>query len=152
MRNPLVVFDARMVPQGELVEHWEVAPGAARWTLELRKGVEFHNGKTLDAEDVIHSINLHRGDDSKSPVNSLVKPIADLKADGKYTVVVTLESGNADFIAVLSAPQLMIVPAGYNSWNDGLGTGPFVLQSFDPGVRAFATRHPNYFKEGQTLF
>ena len=152
LRNPLVVFDATMVPQGELVEHWEVAPGAARWTLELRKGVEFHNGKTLDAEDVIHSINLHRGDDSKSPVNTLVKPIADIKADGKYTVIVTLESGNADFIAVLSAPQLMVVPAGYNSWNDGLGTGPFVLQSFEPGVRAFATRHPNYFKEGKPYF
>ena len=141
-----------MVPQGELLESWDVAPGATRWTLQLRKGVEFHNGKTLDAEDVIHSINLHRGEDSTSPVNTLVKPIADLKADGKHTVVVTLEAGNADFVAVLSAPQLMIVPAGYRGWNDGMGTGPFVLQSFNPGVRAFATRHPNYFKEGTPWF
>ena len=152
LRNPLIVFDAQMVPQGELLESWDVAPGATRWTLRLRKGVEFHNGKTLDAEDVIHSINLHRGEDSTSPVNTLVKPIADLKADGKHTVVVTLEAGNADFVAVLSAPQLMIVPAGYTGWNDGMGTGPFVLQRFDPGVRAFATRHPNYFKEGKPWF
>ncbi|MGB5707104.1 MAG: ABC transporter substrate-binding protein, partial [Arenicellales bacterium] len=48
---------------GELAESWEASPDAATWTFELRKGVEFHNGKSFEAEDVIHSINVHRGED-----------------------------------------------------------------------------------------
>ncbi|NIU59581.1 MAG: peptide ABC transporter substrate-binding protein, partial [Phycisphaerae bacterium] len=46
----------------ELAESWEASPDAAKWTFKLRKGVEFHNGKTMDAEDVVYSFNLHRGE------------------------------------------------------------------------------------------
>ncbi len=49
-----------------LAESWESTPDAVIWTFKLRKDVEFHNGKTMDAEDVIYSLNLHRGKDSKS--------------------------------------------------------------------------------------
>ncbi len=49
---------------GELAESWEVSDDAAQWVFKLRKGVEFHNGKSLEAEDVVHSINVHRGEDS----------------------------------------------------------------------------------------
>lgn len=135
---------------GELAESWEASPDAATWTFELRKGVEFHNGKTFEAEDVIHSINVHRGEDSPSIGKGLVSDIEDIQADGKNTVVFKLAAGNADFPFTLSAYHFPIAPAGSMDadWEKGIGTGPFTLVDWEPGVRALTKRNPNYFKDG----
>ena len=50
----------------ELAESWEASDDAAVWRFKIRKGVEFHSGKTLDADDVVASINHHRGDDTRA--------------------------------------------------------------------------------------
>ena len=60
----------------ELAESWEANADATAWTFKLRKGVEFHNGKSLEAADVIHSINVHRGEDSKSTGKGLVRGLS----------------------------------------------------------------------------
>ncbi len=139
---------------GELAESWEVADNATRWVFKLRQGVEFHNGKTLDAEDVIHSINVHRGEESKSIGKGLVAAIEDIKADGKNQVVFTLKSGNADFPVVLASSRFPIGPAGSSDadWEKGIGTGPFILTDWQPGLRSATRRNPNYFKEGKPYF
>lgn len=147
-----VTADGEVV--GELAESWEASADAAQWVFSLRKGVEFHNGKSLEAEDIIHSINVHRGEDSKSTGKGLVTGIEDIKADGKDKVVFTLKSGNADFPFVLSDYHFPIGPAGTTGadWDKGIGTGPYVLSEWDPGVRSAGMRNPNYFKEGKPYF
>jgi len=154
LRNCLVEIDADGKPIPELAESWESTPDAAEWTFKLRKGVEFHNGKTMDADDVIHSINHHRGDKSKSAAKSIVKSIVELKADGKDRVVFKLNAGSADFPFVASDYHLGIVPAGTTGkdMEKGMGTGAYVLESHEPGVRAFAKRNPNYWKAGRAHF
>ncbi len=82
---------------GELAESWDASDDAITWTFKLRKGVEFHNGKTLDATDVVESINHHRGEDSKSAAKGIIAAITDIKADGADTVVSTPSGGSADF-------------------------------------------------------
>jgi peptide/nickel transport system substrate-binding protein len=135
---------------GELAESWEASPDAAVWTFKLRKGVEFHNGKSFEAEDVVHSINVHRGEDTRSTGKGLVAAVEDVKADDKHTVVFTLSSGNADFPFTLSDYHFPIAPAGSTDadWEKGIGTGPFMLVDWEPGVRSFTKRNPNYFKDG----
>jgi len=152
LRNCLseVDHDNNLVP--ELAESWGSTPDARTWTFKLKKGIEFHNGKTMDAQDVIFSINYHRGKDSKSPVKSLVDPIKEIKANGKYTVVFTLAGGNADFPYIMSDFHLKIVPDGTTDYSKGIGTGPFILVDHEPGVRMLAKRNPNYFKEGLPYF
>jgi len=152
LRNRLVEIDHTGSPIPELSESWEASPDAATWTFKLRKGVEFHNGKTMDAADVIESINHHRGKDSKSAAKGVVDPIKEIKADGKNTVVFVLEAGNADFPYVASDYHLTIQPAGTKDFQKGIGTGAFNLVSNEPGVRFFAKRNPNYFKEGRAHF
>ncbi len=124
IRNRLIEIDYKGNPIPELAESWESTPDAAKWTFKLRKGVEFHNGKTMDAEDVIYSFNHHRGKDSKSAAKGVVDPIKDIKAVGKNTVIFTLEAGNADFPYVASDYHLTISPAGEKDWEKGMGTGP----------------------------
>ena len=154
IRNRLVEIDYKGNPIPELAESWDSSPDAAKWTFKLRKGVEFHNGKTMDAQDVIESINHHRGKDSKSAAKGVVDPIKDIKADGKHTVIFELEAGSADFPYVASDYHLTIQPAGISSADleKGMGTGAFKLVSHEPGVRFFAKRNPNYFKKGRAHF
>ncbi|MEC9266216.1 MAG: ABC transporter substrate-binding protein [Pseudomonadota bacterium] len=155
LRNNLTEIGSDGQLTGELAESWEAAPDAATWTFKLRQGVEFHNGKTLEAADVVASLNHHRGDDTDSAAKGIVSAITDIKADGKDTVVFTLSGGSADFPFLMSDYHLGICPAkddGTIDWESGVGTGGYSLVSFDPGVRTVVKRNPNYWKEGRAHF
>ncbi|MGE0004234.1 MAG: ABC transporter substrate-binding protein [Parvibaculaceae bacterium] len=138
--------------QGDAAESFEVSKDARTWVFKLRTGAEFHDGKTFDAADAVASLNHHRGEASKSGAKALLKPVADIKADGKDTVVITLDSGNADFAYILSNYNLTMFPSadGKIDWSKGVGLGPYVLEDFQPGVKAKARRFGNYF--GRTWF
>ena len=151
IRNTLVEIDNKSRPIPELAERWEATPDAKRWVFTLRKGVEFHNGKTMDADDVIFSINHHRGKDTKSAAKGIIDPVEDIRKDGKFTVIFDLKGGNADFPYIMSDYHLTISPAG-SDFLDGVGTGGYVLKEYEPGVRAFVVRNPNYFKENRAFF
>ena len=150
--NNLVEIDHTGTPIPELAESWESTPDAAQWTFKLRRGVEFHNGKPFDAEDVLFTINYHRGETSKSGAKGVVKPIREMAAHDKHTITFILEEGNADFPFLLSDYHLGIVPNGTTDTNRGIGTGGYKLIEFEPGVRAVTKRNPNYWKTGRAHF
>ena len=139
---------------GELAESWEPSADAKEWVFKVRKGVEFHNGKSLEAADIVHSLNQHRGEDTKSTGKGLVAIVDEIRADGKDTVVFKLSSGSADFPFILADYHFPIAPDGSLDvdWEKGIGTGPFTLVDWEPGVRALTKRNPNYFKEGMPYF
>ncbi|MGE8150219.1 ABC transporter substrate-binding protein [Pseudomonas vancouverensis] len=139
---------------GELAQSWEPSPDAKVWRFKLRPGVQFHNGKALEATDVVASLNHHRGPDSKSAANSLLAPIVDIQADGKDTVVITLNGGNADFPYLMSDYHLPVMPAqdGKVNATDGIGCGAYMREAFDPGVRTLVKRNPNYWKPDRGWF
>ena len=154
LRNNLCEVNnlGQLVP--ELAESWDVSPDATEWTFKLRDGIEFHNGKTLDVEDVIASLEHHRHPDSKSAARELLKPVVELKADGKQRVKFKLREGNADFPFVLADYHVPIMPVkeGGIDWESGVGTGGYTLESYDAGVRTLVKRNPNYFKSGFAHF
>ncbi len=154
IRNCLVEIDHSFNAIPELAVSWDATPDAKKWTFKLRKGVEFHNGKTLTAEDVVFSINHHLGEESKSAAKGYLKNIVDIKADGKNEVVFTLSGGSADFPFILGDYHLTICPAGTAGpeFEKGIGTGGYILEAWEPGVRAFSKRNPNYWKEGRAHF
>ena len=145
-------------PAGELVgdaaEGWDASDDAKQWVFKLRKGIEFSNGKSLTAQDVIASMNHHRGEDSKSAAKSNVDPIADMKADGDDTVVFELNAANADFPYLMADYHLLIMPEadGKADWENFVGTGGYTLDSFEAGVRTTLKRNPNYWKEDRAHF
>ena len=131
-----------------LAESWEASPDATEWTFRLRQGVEFHNGKTLSAEDVIASINHHRGEESTSSVKPLAEAIDDIVKIDDLTVKFVLSGGNADFPFSMDTPGFMIVPAepdGSIDWSKGIGTGGYKLENFKPGVSATLVRNENFW-------
>lgn len=153
-RNNLVEVDenGNLIP--ELATSWEPSPDARTWTFDIRKGVEFHNGKSLVAEDVIYSINHHRGEDSRSAAKVVVAPIQEVRADGDHRVIFTLNGPNADFPYLLSDQHLVIAPTGTSGeeWDQGIGTGGYVIQTWNSGESAFMARNPNYWKQNRAHF
>jgi len=133
----------------ELAESWSASPDASVWTFNLRKGAEFSNGKTVTAEDVVASLNLHRGENSKSGAKAIFNHVTDIKANGD-SVVITLSSGTVDFPFSLTDHHVNVMPSkdGEPDWRSGIGAGPYILDSFEPGVRAVLKRAPNSFKSG----
>ena len=154
IRNCLVEIDHNFNAIPELAVSWDATPDAKKWTFKLRTGVEFHNGKTMTAEDVVFSINHHLGEESKSAAKGYLKNIVDIEADGKHEVVFTLSGGSADFPFILGDYHLTICPAGTKGpeFEKGIGTGGYILEAWEPGVRAFSKRNPNYWKEGRAHF
>ena len=155
IRNNLVEESANAEPVGELAESWETSADASTWIFKLRKGVEFHNGKTFDSTDVVESFNHHRGEKSKSRAKSLLESVTDIRADGKDTVIFKLAAGSADFPFICSDYRFMICPAkpeGGIDWESGIGTGGYTLENFEPGVGARTKRNPNYWKAGRAHF
>jgi peptide/nickel transport system substrate-binding protein len=143
--NGLVEWGQDGKPAPELAESWEARPGAAEWVLNLKKGVTFTNGKTFDADDAIYSINLHRGQ-TKSGAAGAFKAVKDVKKLSDSQISIALDSGDADFAYVLTDYHMLIVPNGFADWAKPVGTGPFVLDRFEPGVRFAAKRHAGYWK------
>lgn len=143
--------DNKLAP--ELAESWEASPDATQWVFKIRKGVTFHNGKDVTPDDVVASINYHRGPDSKSAAAGIVNQIADVKADGG-NVVFTLSGGNADFPFIVSDYHLPIMPGseGKIDWSQGIGCGPYRITSFEPGVRSTYERHKDYWKSDRAHF
>jgi peptide/nickel transport system substrate-binding protein len=151
----LVEIDQKTQALPNLAESFEPADGATRWVFKLRQGLTFHNGKSVTPADVIESFNYHRAESSKSAAKSLLSSVTDIKPDGPDSIVFILSSGSADFPYIASDYHFQILPAkdgGGIDWERQVGTGPFMIESFEPGIRARAKRNPNYHKSGLPHF
>lgn len=143
--NTLVELDANKQPTPELAESWEGTPDARRWVFRMRKGVEFHNGKTVTAADAAWSLNRHIAADSKSAAKGFLDGVTSIRADGD-NLIIEHETGDADIPIIMGEYHLLIVPEGHDDWTGFVGSGAYVLENFEPGVRFTATRNPNYWK------
>ena len=73
----------------------------------------------------LYSINLHRGDQSRSAIKTQLAAIKDLKKSGENEITLTLDSGNADLPFLLADYHLVVVPDGFTDWKHPIGTGGF---------------------------
>ncbi|TNF19213.1 MAG: ABC transporter substrate-binding protein [Rhodobacteraceae bacterium] len=131
-------------PEPDVAESWEATPDARTWRFKIRQGMTFHSGKPVTLDDVIASINHHRGDDSTSVAKPLVAPIVEITKEGDDTVVFELEDGSADFPFIFTDYHMAICPAdgaGGIDWRSGDGCGPYKLVEFNPGVVARFERY-----------
>ncbi|WP_151705707.1 ABC transporter substrate-binding protein [Nitrincola alkalilacustris] len=136
--------DGQLVPR--LAEEVGSSPDAKQWTFKIRRGVLFHNGKELEASDVVATLERHSDEDSKSGALGIMRGIESIKATGKYEVVINTTEPNADLPFLLSDYHLMIQPNGGKDAPDaGIGTGPYKVTEFEPGVRHRAVRFGEYW-------
>ncbi|HCP80836.1 MAG TPA: peptide ABC transporter substrate-binding protein [Octadecabacter sp.] len=133
---------------GELAESWEASADAKTWTFNLRQGVTFHNGKSFGADDVLASLQMHLGEESKSAAKPIVEAIETMTKITDHQVQFVLAAGNADFPYLMSDYHILMYPAGQieEAIASGIGTGLYQVTSFDPGVRMTASRYADHYK------
>ena len=150
--NNLLQFNDDTSVRPELAEEWSVNDDATEFTFKIRKGVTFHDGKPLTADDVVYSMSRHLGADSISKANKLVSMITEWKKIDSHTVKAILASPNSDLPQILATFHFKIVQDG-GAEKDGYfnlpaGTGPFKITEFTPGVRSLHMRNPDYWRDG----
>nr|WP_244492036.1 ABC transporter substrate-binding protein [Aureimonas sp. AU12] len=143
--NGLSRIDETGTAQPELAESFETKD-AKVWVFKLRTGVTFHDGKSLTSKDVLFSLKRHLDPALGSKAQKLAAQMAEITANGDSEVQITLSGPNADFPAILGTSQFLIVPDGTTDFTRGIGTGPFKVAEFQPGVRTLATRNENYWR------
>ncbi|CUX66000.1 ABC-type dipeptide transport system, periplasmic component [Agrobacterium tumefaciens str. Kerr 14] len=145
--NRLTFLDQAGTVRMELAE--SIKSGDAKvWTVKLRSGITFHDGKTLSSKDVVFSLKRHLDPAVGSKVNAIAKQISEVKDIDALTVEITLANPNADLPTILSQHHFMIVQDGTTDFSKGIGTGAFTMETFEPGMKSVFAKNPNYFKGG----
>ena len=146
--NGLTWLDGSLTPQPALAESF-TTKDAKTWVFTLRKGVTFHDGKPLTPADVVFSISRHKDPATASKAKVLADQIDSVRATGPNEVTIVLTTPNADLPVILGTFHFHIVKDGTTDFATGIGTGPFKLKEFKPGVRSVAVRNDNYWKPGK---
>ncbi|MBB3993456.1 peptide/nickel transport system substrate-binding protein [Sulfitobacter undariae] len=140
----------RQLPNGELsglvAESWEGSSDAKVWRFKIREGIKFSNGQVVTAQDALRTMERHSNEDSKSGALGIMRNIESMRTDGDDIFEVTLKIGNADLPYLLVDYHLMIQPdGGFDNPNAAIGTGAYVLETDEPGVRTTAKRRDDYW-------
>ena len=144
--------------EGDLAESWE-RQGDTTYVFKLRKGVRWHNkppvnGRELVADDV--KFTYERFLNTKGNGNRAILEMVDkIETPDKHTVKFTLKEPNAWFVDRLASTSTWIVAkesvekhGDLKKPESVIGTGPWMLERFEPSLRVTYVRNPNYFVPG----
>lgn len=149
--DSLVFADEKLSAQPELAERWEANPGSDEWTFFLRKGVKFHHGREMDADDVVFSYQRILNPETASPARSAFSMVQSVEKLDSHTVRFKLSSPFAEFPLLCGGSfQAKIAPHDVPDLNKTpTGTGPFKLTEFVPGDHVTLTRFDGYWRNGE---
>ncbi|HHI82902.1 MAG TPA: ABC transporter substrate-binding protein, partial [Rhizobiales bacterium] len=151
MYNSLCQINDDLTTRPELAEEYGANKDFTEWTFKLRKGVKFHDGSPFTADDVVYTMKRHYGDKSTSKAKPLVADVKEWKKVDSHTVKAIMKSPNADLPVILGTPHFKIIKNGTTSFQSPVGTGPFKLKEFKPGVRAIHVRNDDYWRDGPNV-
>ena len=154
--NTLVKFDANMTVVGDLAETW-TNPDPTTWEFKLRRGVKFHDGSEMTAEDVVFTFSRLADEKFASPVRKKMAEVTDVSAADPYTVRIKTAKPFAPLITYLTntrtSTQIVCKKAVQAMGDEAyarnpVGTGPWKLTEWRPNERLSFTAHTEYFEPG----
>ncbi len=152
----LLAFDSDFVPQTT----YGLAAGVdvkstSQAIVRLKKGVKFHDGKEMTADDLVYSwqrlLDPKVALPSYKPLSEFYDPSLIKKID-KYTVEFGLKKPSVGIKATLAGYTLTVVPVGYTADGPQIGTGPYKVKSFTPGRESVHVKHTSYWRKGKPTF
>jgi oligopeptide transport system substrate-binding protein len=161
----LVQFDQTLAIKPALAEFWRASRDGLTWTFELRKGVKFHHGREVVADDVVYSFSRLLDPKTTSGAAELflnikgarefaqgrARTVSGLVALHRHTVQVTLDEAVMPFVAVIPVGQTKIVPRdlveahGAAFGAQPVGTGPFRFIRWERGKEIVLGANPDHF-------
>ncbi len=123
----LIKLDDGFEPKPHLAESWERSADGLTWIFQLRKGVRFHDGSKLTAEDVAFTFQQLRDLPVGSSFNPIFKEVESIKVIGSHTLKIVLKKPMASFLSMLIVG---ILPKQDSVNPQPVGTGPYKLKSW----------------------
>ncbi len=120
------------------------------WTINIRQGVKFHDGRPVTAEDVLFTITrlLDPKNEAVGTARMQVIDMDKTKVLDKQRVQFVLKVPTPDFPTyALSGTGGGIVPADYKGPDDHIGAGPWRLESFEPGEQSVFVRFDDHYRK-----
>jgi ABC-type transport system substrate-binding protein len=154
--------DARVIPS--LAAGWELSSDSRTWTFVLRKGVKFHNGREVRAEDVKYSLErilnprvgspqswlFEMVDGAREYKSGRASSVRGIRVTGPHTVTITLEHPYNPFLSNIAYVGGAIVPREAAERPDfaqrPCGTGPFRFVEWAKSQRVVLEANPDYFE------
>ena len=162
----LVEFDAHLNVVPALAKSWSASRDGLAWTFQLRRGVQFHNGREVVATDVVYSLSRFLDPAVNSPRSWFLEKVKgaeafrsgattsldSVEAVDRYTVRIMLAEAFAPFISILGLPHLTIVPKeeiereGANFARAPIGTGAFRFVHWKRGEEIVLEANEQHFR------
>jgi peptide/nickel transport system substrate-binding protein len=140
-----------MAPLPDLALSWSANGDFTEWTFKLRPGVKFSDGSPCTAKDVVATYNTILDPKTASPARAIVSMIKETVAVDDETVRFRLDTPFADLPATVAVFDARIIPASIAQGDldrlsrESLGTGPFMLVSYEPDRLIVVERNPHFF-------
>ena len=137
-----------------LAERWE-QPDNTSYVFHVRRGVQWHDGKELTADDVVFSLDYLRDPKNTFTFRSNLADVAAVEKMDTYTVKVTTKAASPFFLELIApVAEVDIIPKHVVERGDDLskvaiGTGPFKLKEFDRTRSGVFTRSDGYWQPGR---
>jgi len=137
--------DGSVVPG--LAESWEISDDGLTYTFKLHDGVTFHDGTTMDAEDVKFSLDRIGAEDSANAQKALYAAISEVNVIDPLTVEVKLSEPNGSMLFNLAWGDAVIVaPESIENIKQApIGTGAFKFDSWTQGDKVELSKNPDYW-------
>jgi ABC-type transport system substrate-binding protein len=159
-------------PIPALAESWKISDDGKVYTFTLRDGIKFSNGRDITTEDVKYSFERLLNPKTAAPTafmfapiagsedfqNGKAKEVSGIKIIDKRTIEFTMSEPVWSMMQRFALPPAFIVAkegveaAGDEFGRKPLGAGPFVLDSWQSGVKITGKRNPYYYEKGQPIF
>ncbi len=136
-----------------LAQNWDISEDGTSYTFHLHEGVTFHDGTTMDAEDVKFTLDRARAEDSQNAQKALFAGIEEVTVIDPLTVQVTLKAPDGAFLFNMAWGDAVIVaPESIETIkSQPVGTGPFSFTSWTQGDSISLTRNPDYWGDAPAL-
>lgn len=155
--STLMALDPDANPYPELAESYTVSDDGLTYTFVLLKGVKFHNGDEVTAEDVKFTFERLIAPDTGYSYAAQVETIKAIEAVDTHTVKFTLSKPTGPFLIYMAFPGSSIVPkklveSGHDLNATPVGSGPFKFVEYQPRSIVRFEKNQDYFQAGKPYF
>lgn len=150
--NGLIRFNENLEFEPDLATDWWVEDDGVTWIFNLRSGVKFHDGTEFNASAVVTAYELMIDPATNLGAYTLWQPIVSIEAVDKYQVKLVTAQPYGGLLNVLAHGSALIPsPTALEKYGDSyslnpVGTGPYMVESFQPGTQLTLVRNEEYFE------